>query len=29
VLNDPDCALRRGWRYQLIGAELVQLRGPK
>lgn len=25
VLNDPDCALLRGWRYQLIGAELVQL----
>lgn len=26
VLNDSDCALLRGWRYQLIGAELVQLR---
>lgn len=29
VLNDPDCALLRGWRYQLIGAELVQLRDNK
>ncbi len=26
VLNDPDCALLRGWRYQLIGAALVALR---
>ncbi len=26
VLNDPDCALLRGWRYRLIGAELVKLR---
>ncbi len=26
VLNDPDCALLRGWRYRLIGAELVELR---
>lgn len=26
VLNDPDCALLRGWRYQLIGAELTLLR---
>ncbi len=25
VLNDPDCALLRGWRYQLIGAELAAL----
>jgi len=22
VLDDPDCALRRGWRYRLLGAEL-------
>ncbi len=26
VLNDSDCALLRGWRYQLIGAELANLR---
>ena len=26
VLNEPDCALLRGWRHQLIGAELAALR---
>jgi hypothetical protein len=26
VLGEPDCALQRGWRYQLIGAELAALR---
>ncbi|MEK7261083.1 MAG: ribonuclease D [Pseudomonadota bacterium] len=26
VLNEPDCALLRGWRYQLIGVELAALR---
>lgn len=26
VLSDPDCALLRGWRQQLIGAELAGLR---
>ena len=29
VLNEPDCALLRGWRHQLIGAELVGLRDAK
>ena len=29
VLNEPDCALLRGWRHQLIGAELVALRDVK
>lgn len=26
VLGDPDCALLRGWRHQLIGAELAGMR---
>ncbi len=29
VLGDSDSVLLRGWRYQLIGAELVQLRDIK
>lgn len=28
VLNEPDCALLRGWRYRLIGEELAGLRAP-
>ncbi|MBI3571265.1 MAG: ribonuclease D [Gammaproteobacteria bacterium] len=28
VLGDSDCALLRGWRYQLIGAKLADLRAP-
>jgi ribonuclease D len=27
VLGDSDCALLRGWRYRLIGTELMALRG--
>ncbi len=29
VLGEPDCALLRGWRHRLIGAELAVLREPK